>query len=67
MTRRRLVILLVVVLIAGAWAWTRFGSHDVPAGQPPLAYLGPASLATLKAGFNRAADQTRVIVLLSPT
>lgn len=53
MNRRRL-LLLVLAAIVGAFAWTRFGTHNAPAGQPPLAYLDPASLATLKADFNRA-------------
>ena len=67
MTRRKLILLLVVVSIVGALAWMRFATHDAPAGQRPLASLDLASLVTLKAEFNRAANETRIIVLLSPT
>ncbi|OFW06760.1 MAG: hypothetical protein A3H96_13925 [Acidobacteria bacterium RIFCSPLOWO2_02_FULL_67_36] len=67
MTRRKLLLILVVVAIAAAFGYVRFASHDAPAGQLPLAYLDPASLATVKADFNRAASETRIIVLLSPT
>ena len=66
MNRRRL-LLLVLAAIVGAFAWTRFGTHNAPAGQPPLAYLDPASLATLKADFNRATGEACIIVLLAPT
>ena len=70
MNRRKLLIALLVVLAvigAGAFAWVRFATHDTPAGQPPLATLDAGSLAALKQDFNRAAGETRVIVLLSPT
>jgi hypothetical protein len=69
MNKRRLLIPLLVVLaaIAGMFAWVQFATHDTPAGQPPLAALDAGSLGTLKADFNRAVDETRMIVLLSPT
>lgn len=67
MTRRKLLLMLPLVVLVGAFGYVRFAGHDTPAGQPPLAYLDSTSLATLKADFNRAAGETRVIVLLSPT
>jgi len=70
MNRRKLLLVFLVVLAAiggGTFAWLRFATHDTPAGQPPLALLDAGSLATLKADFNRAAGETRMIVLLSPT
>jgi hypothetical protein len=70
MNRRRLLVIFLVVLAAigcGTFAWVRFATHDTPAGQPPLATLDPGSLAILKADFNRAVGETRIIVLLSPT
>jgi hypothetical protein len=66
MTRRRLLILVLLAVVA-AVAYARFGTHNTPAGQPPLAYLDPGALAALQADFNRAAGETRIIVLLSPT
>jgi hypothetical protein len=67
MTRRKLLVILVLVALAGALGYFRFATHDAPAGQPPLAYLDPGSLAALKADFNGAAGETRIILLLSPT
>jgi hypothetical protein len=67
MNRRRLLLIIGLVAILGVFAWMRFASHDAPAGQEPLAYLDPTSLAALKADFNRAAGETRIIALLSPT
>ena len=70
MNRRKLRVALFVVIAAigaGAFAWLRFATHDTPPGQAPLATLDAGSLATLKADFNRAAGETRMIVLLSPT
>jgi hypothetical protein len=69
MNKRRFLIPLLVVLaaIAGMFAWVQFATHYTPTGQPPLATLDAGSLGTLKADFNRAVDETRMIVLLSPT
>ena len=72
MTRshRRLLIGIVLAAIAaivGALAWMQYGPREAPAGQPPLAYLDSSSLETLKADFNRASGETRIVVLLSPT
>jgi hypothetical protein len=70
MNRRRLLVILLVLLVAigcGGFAWVRLATHDTPLGQPPLATLDTGSLATLKADFNRAVGEARVIVLLSPT
>jgi hypothetical protein len=66
MNRRRL-LLLVIAAIVVVFAWTRFATHHAPDGQPPLVYLDPASLVTLKTDFNSAAGETRIVVLLSPT
>ena len=44
-----------------------FTGHQVPAGQLPLNDLTRASLDSLKSDFNRAPEQVRIILLLSPT
>ena len=69
MNRRKLIFILVLLtaIVGGAFAWLQFGTHNTPAGQRPLASLDRSSLATLKADFNGAAGETRMIVLLSPT
>ena len=60
------MIALVAVVLA-ALAYRQFGTHHAPAGQPPLAHLDGGSLDMLRADFNRAAGEARIIVLLSPT
>ena len=67
MSRRKLLLLVLPLALLGAVAYVGFATHDAPAGQPPLAYLDRSSLTALKADFNRAADETRLIVLLAPT
>jgi hypothetical protein len=54
-----------VVLIA--LAHRQIGTHNAPPGQPPLANLDAGSLDMLRADFNRAAGEARIIVLLAPT
>ncbi len=65
--RNRLVLAAVVIALAGAAAAWRFAPSEVPPGQPPLAKLDAASLDTLRSDFNRHADATRAVILLSPT
>lgn len=69
MTRRRLLLVLLAVVIigVGALAWLNLATHYTPTGQPPLTRLDAASLSTLKEEFNRASSESRMIVLLSPT
>ena len=57
--------LVGVVLVA--LAQRQLGTHHAPVGQPPLGHLDAGSLDTLRADFNRAAGEARIIVLLSPT
>lgn len=60
---RGLFSALVLMLVGG------FSScgHTTPEGQPPLTDLTNESLAAFKEQFNNAANQTRIILLLSPT
>lgn len=65
--RRRFALIAVIVALLLAAAWYQFGGHRTAPGQRPLAELNAASLEQLRADFNAAADQPRMIVLLSPT
>jgi hypothetical protein len=67
MNRRVAIPLGVVAVLAGAMLWYLFGPRHVPPGQPPLGILSASSLEALRADFNRDADRTRIILLLSPT
>jgi hypothetical protein len=62
-SRRSLLFAAPAVVVAAAIGYSLF-FHQVPAGQPPLADM---NLAAFRENFNRAANQTRLIVLLSPT
>lgn len=64
--RRGWIAIALVAVVLAALAH-QFGTHNVPAGQPPLANLDAGSLDLLRADFNRAAGEARIIVLLSPT
>ena len=57
----------LVAVGAAAAAWYRLAPREAPPGQPPLVTMDAAALETLKADFNRSANEVRVIVLLSPT
>lgn len=62
----RIAIAAVGLLLAGT-AYRYLGTHQVPDGQPALVTLDAASLDSLRQDFNRASNETRIIVLLSPT
>ena len=61
------ILVYVIAVLAGAMLWYLFGPRHVPPGQPPLGILSASSLEALRTDFNRNADRTRVILLLSPT
>jgi len=65
--RRTFGVAGLVVLMAAALAWYRFAPGEAPPGQPPLVTIDAAGLEGLRAEFNRNANETRLIVLLSPT
>jgi hypothetical protein len=59
------VLAAAVAVILGAVYLTRTG--HAPAGQPSLVEMNGSTLSALQDEFNRASDQLRVILLLSPT
>ena len=67
MKKRVAVPVAICALLVAAMLWYLYGPRQVPPGQPPLAVLDAGSLDTLRADFNRDADRTRIIILLSPT
>jgi len=44
-----------------------YGGSQTPSGQPPLRSLTAENLNELKKDFNAAKNETRVLLLLSPT
>ena len=67
MNRRRLIVLAALAVCVALVVLPRFVTHNAPATQPPLGFLDAGSLETLRADFNRAANEVRIVVLLSPT
>jgi hypothetical protein len=43
------------------------GPGTAPTGQLPMVTITPETFESVRAEFNKTTDQTRVIVLLSPT
>lgn len=66
-SRRTVGVAGIVVLLAAAVAWYRFAPGEAPGGQPPLVAIDAEALEGLRADFNRYANETRLILLLSPT
>ena len=61
------VAVVAIVLLGAAFAWLRCSPRRVPPGQPPLATLGPGSLAEFRDTFNAGEGNVRVLAMLSPT
>jgi hypothetical protein len=64
--KRRYLFAIPVIALAGA-ALYLYGGHVVPASQPPLAELRPENFSEFASAFNAAKDDTKVLLLLSPT
>ena len=60
-------MIAAVVLALAVLGQQQFGTHNTPPGQRPLAYLDTATLDALRAEFNKASADVRIILLLSPT
>jgi hypothetical protein len=60
-----LAVLIVTVLFALGYHF--YGGASVPAGQPPLVSLTSTNFDQLRAAFNAASGEVRIVLLLSPT
>jgi hypothetical protein len=67
MNRRRWMVVGTLGVFVALVVLPRFFTHNTPSPQPPLGFIDAGSLGTLRADFNRAASEVRIIVLLSPT
>lgn len=61
--------LLAAIVVMALLALGRhfYGGETVPPGQPPLVSLAPNELGQLRAAFNKASGDVRIVLLLSPT
>jgi hypothetical protein len=65
---RTLWVLAAAVLACGlVLGWFCYGPRRTPEGQPALAQLDAASLATFRETFNAGAGELRLLALFSPT
>jgi len=64
-TRYKVAVAALLVLVA--LAWYGWGPSNTPAGQLPLVSLRKGDVTSLRESFNGAADDVRVVLLLSPT
>ena len=55
------------IVLAAALAWYWLSPGEAPAGQSALVTMDVTALESLRADFNAAKNQVRLIVLLSPT
>jgi len=70
MTKRRdiiIVIISITLIAALAVAFSYLRNHETPATREALSDLNLQTLEAFKDRFNRASDQARIILLLSPT
>jgi len=61
------IVSSVVLLLALGLALLYLGGHDTPKNQEALSELNDENIDAFKDRFNRSADQSRIILLLSPT
>ena len=57
--------ILGAILVAALFYF--YGGSQVPSGQPPLESVTAQNVTDIKAQFNLAKDDVRVLLLLSPT
>jgi hypothetical protein len=66
---KKLLSTLAVLVLVGLLALSRnfYSGETVPAGQPPLVSLTSTNFDQLRAAFNAASGEVRIVLLLSPT
>lgn len=67
MKKSQMAVLVVVVVVAAFAGWFEWGPRQAPPGQQPLMALTPATLPSFEAHFNAQPQDTRLLLLLSPT
>ena len=66
---KKSVSILAALVFVGllALGWHFYGGARVPAGQPALVSLTSTNFEELRAAFNAASGEVRIVLLLSPT
>jgi hypothetical protein len=60
------LVVVLVALLASLLLWHVTG-HETPTGQPPLVTIDANGLHHARNAFNARPEETRLILLLSPT
>jgi hypothetical protein len=66
-SRLKLAGILLVALAVLLLAWRQYGPAYTPSPQPPLEALNAANLHDVRDAFNADPQQTRLLLLFSPT
>jgi len=67
MAKRKHVLWFVGLAFALLLGWHFLWSDRIPDGQPPLTYLTSNDIDQFKHQFDGAAENVRLVLLLSPT
>jgi len=67
MTRKRVIVLALVGILAGLLFVYLWGPSPAPRGQEPLLALSATNFSEFEKAFDSSADAPRLILLLSPT
>ena len=61
------ILMILVALLIGGWLFYFYGGHAAPQGQPALVDLTQQNLSTIENAFGESRNETRLLLLLSPT
>jgi hypothetical protein len=67
MKKRLGIVAALACAVLLTLAWHYYGGTKVPAGQPPLVALTSTNFEHLRAAFDAAYGDVRIVLLLSPT
>jgi hypothetical protein len=67
MKKRLGIVAALACAVLLALAWHYYHGSNVPTGQPPLVAITSTNFEQLRAAFNAATGEVRVVLLLSPT
>ena len=65
--KRKTILIIVAALLIGGGFFYFYGGHDAPPGQPALVNLTPQNLSDIENAFDKSRNETRLLLLLSPT
>jgi hypothetical protein len=65
--KRKFILAAILILVLAGVGIYLYGGGRTPNGQPPLQSLTPANVSLIRNAFNTAKDDTRMLLLLSPT